>query len=119
MWFNKTQFIKSKKTGGGTSKKKDDCTCGLDKTKRPCSMKECLEKKQVRFWGVNKIDSRLLSMGTTINMNKNRQELISQKIKHNAALKKLKSDLTYTNRRDTDKIKEINEKAAEHIKKKK
>lgn len=56
-------------------------------------------------------------MGTTEDMNKKRQELISQKIKHVAALKKLKSDLTYTNRRDEEKIQEIKNEAAVHIKK--
>ena len=81
-------------------------------------MKECLKKKQVRYWGFKKVDSRLLSMGTANDINKKRQELISQKIKHNAALKKLKSDLIHTNRRDsTNKIQEIKDKAAVHIEK--
>ena len=42
----KTQFMKVK-TGGGKSD--DDCTCGLDGSKKPCSMQECVKRKQVRY----------------------------------------------------------------------
>ena len=42
----------------------DDIFCGVGKVpsgKRRGTMKECFEKKQVRYWGVKKIDSRILS----------------------------------------------------------
>jgi len=41
----------------------DNIYCGVDDVpngKRRGSMKECLEKQQVRYWGVKKVDSRLL-----------------------------------------------------------
>ena len=55
----KTQFMKSKKTGGGTSK--DNISCGYNlKGKKPGSMEECFKKGQVRYWGLKKFDEGLL-----------------------------------------------------------
>ena len=42
----------------------DDIFCGVGKVpsgKRRGTMLECFEKKQVRYWGVKKIDSRILN----------------------------------------------------------
>ena len=117
--ISKTQFIKNdggyRQTGRGTSK--NGYTCGLDPKNKPYSMKKCLDMKQVRYWGKEKIDPEVLALGSDSDMNKKRMNLISQRIPLNAALKKLKSDLLYTNKRDTVKIKEIKDQAAEIIKK--
>lgn len=75
--------------------------------------------KQVRYWGKEKIDPDILAMGSTTDMNKTGMNLISQKIPINSALKKLRSDLQHTNKRDVAKIQDIKEKAAELIEERK
>lgn len=93
-----------------------ECTCGLDKTKKPCSMKDCIKRKQVRYWGLKKVDTRVLSStGSSKDLNKKRLKLISEKIKYRAILKKLKSEIQFC--KDKDRKEEIKKEAAEHIKK--
>ena len=117
--ISKTQFVRNdggyKQTGRGNSE--NEYTCGLDPKKQPYSMKKCLDMKQVRYWGKEKIDPEVLALGSETDMNKKRMNLISRRIPLNAALKKLKSDLIYTNKRDRAKIQEIKDQAAEIIKK--
>lgn len=67
----------------------EECTCGIGSGKK-CSMKECVEKKQVRYWGVKKVDSKILD---TAQKNKNatqeRKVLFIKKVKLQAQIKGL------------------------------
>ena len=54
----KTQFMKGM-TGSGSSEK-SDCTCGIEKGKKPCSMLECAKKGKVNYWGIKKVDKRVI-----------------------------------------------------------
>ena len=94
-----------------------NCTCGLDKTKTPCSMEECTKRKQVRYWGLKTVDSRILdTAGSPKDLAGKRMKLISERIKNKAALKKLKDKILYTNTRKDEKEK-IRKEAEKYIEK--
>ena len=73
-----------------------DCTCGLDKNKEKCSMEECAKRRQVRYWGRKKINPSILEDVPPRDLNKRRQNLISERIINNAALKKLKNEIQFS-----------------------
>ena len=72
----------------------NDIYCGskkLPKNKRYGSMKECAEKGQVMYWGLNKIDTKILNSAQStkkISLDKAR----TNKIKFETRLKKLTKD---------------------------
>jgi hypothetical protein len=68
------------------------------------SMKECLEKKQVRYYGIKKIDSRLVD---SVNDNKaSKLEIISKMASLRGRLDRLKKDVE-TTKNTNDKKKMI------------
>lgn len=110
----KTTKQSSKKTSKKTSKKpskpkkerKLKIFCGITqpipKTHRLGSMKECLELKQVRYYGLKKIDSKLAD---SINDKKDsKMELISKISGLKGKLTKLKKDID-ASKNATDKTK--------------
>ena len=97
-------------------------TCGLDPKKKPYSMQKCLDMHQVRYWGKKKIDSRLLERGPNAmkreQQEKQRQDLISQRIKLKSNIKKLVDEKKhFFNRRTKAELAEIDKKGRALVKK--
>ena len=118
--ITKTQFMKGQTAlQSGGARVKGDYTCGLDPKKKPFSMSKCMEMKQVRYWGLKKIDSRILEGGSRpiAQQEEIRKNLISQKIVLNASIKKLRDEKkTYFNKLTPEQMAEINEKGQELVK---
>lgn len=78
-----------------------DIYCGtkkVPKNKRRGSMLECSKNSQIRYWGINKVDSKILNMVKTKTISFNKALL--NKIKFDTRLKKLTKDLEYEKDKD-------------------
>ena len=81
-------------------------------------MKECVKRKQVRYWGLKKVDTRILnSAGSPKDLGRKRQKLISERIKNNAALRKLNNEKQFSKNKVRNE--QIRKEAAERIEKRK
>ncbi len=97
-----------------------DIYCGskkLPKNKKMGSMKECAEKGQVTYWGIKKIDSRILeNMQGQKKMSLDKARM--QKIKLDTRLKKLTKDLDATKEKEKKQtIKKQMEKTKKELEK--
>lgn len=94
----------------------DDIFCGVGKVpngKRRGTMQECFEKNQVRYWGVKKVDSRILKeLNSSKNLPKTRGKLMIEFSKITGKIKRLnrqleedkkKKELTKTQKESIDK----------------
>ncbi len=86
-----------------------DAYCGIKKipkNKKRGSMKECAEKGQVYYWGLNKIDSRTLE-NAKVQKKMSLDATRRNKIKYTTKLKKLTKDLGHEkNKKEQDKKKQ-------------
>lgn len=110
----------------------DKIYCGIEalpKGKIRGSMKECIEKNQVRYWGLKKIDSRLISsMSTSKNVPSTRRKLIEKAVVIDAKIKNLIKKLKFSKNmtdsekekinNDMKKFKEQRKKLKDELKKK-
>ncbi len=61
----------------------DKIFCGIGKVPKNYkrgSMAECLEKGQVRYYGVKKVDDRIISMASELKKKKNKRENLIKKL---------------------------------------
>lgn len=98
------------------SQKKVSCSVKeLKKNERRGTMEECAEKKQVRYWGVKKVDNIVLGKLTGKSKKKKyslpeiQGKLAGLKTKHSKLLKKIedkneKGETTKTLKKDLEKI---------------
>ena len=110
----------------------DNIYCGIEnlpKGKTRGSMKECIEKNQVRYWGLKKIDSKLIaSMSTSKNIPSTRRKLIEKAVIIDAKIKNLIKKLKFSKNinesdkekigNDIKKLKEQRKKIKDELKKK-
>lgn len=86
-----------------------DFYCGVrdPRGKRYGSMEECAEAGEVRYYGLNKIDRRLVAAHSDSKKNeKTRQELITKLIVYRAKFQKFTDDLKFAKtKKETDEIK--------------
>ena len=107
--------LQRNQTGG--ARVKGDYTCGLDPKKKPFSPEKCLEMKQIRYWGKEKVPPEVLEMGSSTDMAKRRQNLIAQRIKLVSEIKKLRDEQKYFfNRRTPEQMNEISKKGNKLVK---
>ncbi len=89
------------------------CSIGnVPKNKKRGSMKECIEKKQIRYYGIKKVDSKLVASVLKSKKNQNNIEKIKLKeITLSARLKKIKTEYDKENKRSKSQKneKKINE----------
>ena len=104
----KTSKKTSKKVSKTTKSKKEPklkIFCGISqpipKGHRLGSMKECLEMKQVRYYGLKKMDSKLVE--SVIGSKNNTQELRARYSSLRVNFNKLKKELMKTKNTDTKK----------------
>lgn len=82
--------------------------CGvgqIPKGKRLGSMKECAELKQIRYYGIKKIDSRLLDIVRSSKKKESRSSLLKKLVSYRAKIKVLTKKISETNdKKEKDKI---------------
>ena len=56
-------------------------------------MKECAEAKQIRYYGLNKVDPKLVKVAKGKSLKSNRMKLVTESIKLKEKIKKLKESI--------------------------
>jgi hypothetical protein len=95
----------------------DDIFCGagkVPKNKRRGTMQECIEKNQFRYWGIKKIDSRVLAeLDISKNIPETKGKLMIEYAKMNGRIKRLERELSQDVKKKSLTAKQIDEMTKE------
>jgi hypothetical protein len=93
--------------------------CGVGKMPkgyRRGTMRECVDMKQIRYYGLKKVDSRLIeSSKNTQNIENERKKLVIKRIKAKAKIKGMIADIK--TEKDIDKKNKMKKEAINFVKK--